>query len=217
VWLYGRPSGRPTFLVVTGIFADASTMDHFPRVFPQFDVLRAHLPGNHSPQLSETSVEAFSAALDDALRQVVSAPLAVLGLSVGALVAMGVRHPQLCGLLLVEPPLRTLETWPLEDPSFMAADAELMGAILGRDFSHLARGLAVPTEVLAGGVSLMPRRSLERMPSLVDDGSRALLAAHPLITLTVADEAGHNVQNQATARFGEALYRLADRLAAASR
>jgi pimeloyl-ACP methyl ester carboxylesterase len=186
-------------------------MGHFPQVFPDLDVLRMHLPGNHSPPLAELSVEAFSRALDEALAQILTTPLAILGLSAGALVAMGVRNPHLRALLLLDPPVRTTDAWPLK--ALMDQDP-LLGALIDRDFSHLIGNLAVPTEVLAGDVPLMPPRRLERPPSILDDVSRDQFIAHPLATLTVVRGAGHLVQEDGPA-FAAAVMRLVERLRSA--
>jgi hypothetical protein len=216
VRLWGRqPVGRPVFLVITGAYARMTVMDHFPRVFPDLDVLRMHLPGNHSPPLAEVSIEAFSRALGEALLQVVAAPLAILGLSAGALVALGVRNPNLSALLLVDPPIRTAESWPLRAPGLLAVDPTLFGALVDRDFSSWIDALTTPTEVMAGGIALLPPRRLERPPSLVDDLTRRQLAANPLVTLTVVEGVGHLVQ-EAGPPFAQAVIRVTERLRAAA-
>jgi pimeloyl-ACP methyl ester carboxylesterase len=217
VWLWGRPTGRPTLLVITGLFADADTMDHIGGLLPEVDVLRAHLPGNHCPRLSAVSVGVFASALSSALQQVVTAPLGILGLSVGALVAMGVRTPNLKGLILIEPPVFTENLWPLAHPELIARDPELMAAVFGvgdggvtepRDYSALVRGLSVPTVVLLGDRPLMPQRPVESMPSLVDEASRDILARQPNVSLSIAPGAGHHVAKQAPSLLAHHVRRL---------
>jgi len=221
IWLWGQSRGLPTLLVVTGAFARATTMDHFQRVFPNLDVLRMHLPGNHCPRLSTTSMEAYAEALNFALQATVSAPLVVFGMSTGALVALGVCAPNLIGLLLIEPPIFTDHLWPLAEGVDGAQDPEFMRAIFGiehgrvrepKDYSALLAGLSVPTQVLLGSAPLLPRRRFERSPSLVDDRSRALLAAHPQVEITVVEGAGHNIPVEAGPVFALALQRLVARL-----
>lgn len=180
IWLWGRITGRPVLLVVTGLFASAETMDHLPALFPDLDVLRTHLPGNHCPKLAVYSVGAFAAALSEALRKTVEAPLAIFGLSVGALVAMGVRHPELVGLLLVEPPVR----------------AETLSSILGQlaepaDYTPLLQSLTVPTHVLVGD-----RPSGPGTPSLMTAASLDALR-RSRASVTVVEGAGHAVQYDA--------------------
>jgi pimeloyl-ACP methyl ester carboxylesterase len=224
IWLWGRASGRPTLLVVTGAFANFTVMDHFERVLPDRDVLRMHLPGNHCPRLTTTSIGAYAAALTDALGQAVSAPLVVLGISAGALVALGVRAPNLRGLLLIEPPIFTENLWPLAEGVDAAKDPDFMRAVFGiedgrvvepRDYSPLVSALAVPAEVLLGGVPLQPRRRFAKSPSLVDEPARATLASSPLVTTTVAAGAGHHIPAEAGEVFVGALQRLLARLDAA--
>ena len=221
IWLWGRITGRPTLLIVSGAFADFAVMDHFQGLLPDLDVLRTHLPGNHGPRLTETSIEAYAAALSDALRQTVRAPLAVMGISVGALVALGLRSPRLVGLLLIEPPIFTEHLWPLAVGVDPAKDPEFMQAIFGiadakvvapRDYSGLLARLTVPAEVLLGDAALMPPRPFEKSPSLVDERARAALRATPFVSTTVAPGAGHHVAAESGEVFVAAVHRLLRRL-----
>ena len=41
VWLWGRDTGKPVVLVITGAFAEFYVYDHLQLALPQFDVLRA--------------------------------------------------------------------------------------------------------------------------------------------------------------------------------
>lgn len=216
VWLWGRARGRPTLLIVTGAFADAGVMDHFARLLPQIDVLRTHLPGNHCPPLSETSIAAYAAALDEALRQAVPGPLAVLGISAGALVALGLRAPNLAGLLLIEPPLFTEDVGALAQGVDAAKDPRFMHAIFGvadgqvvepRDYSPLLDGLAAPAEVLLGDRPAT-QRPQGRLPSLVGERARRALAACPRVTVTTAPGAGHHIAADAGQVFVGGLQRL---------
>ncbi|HZZ70448.1 MAG TPA: alpha/beta hydrolase [Phenylobacterium sp.] len=221
VWLWGELTGRPVLLIVTGAFADPGTLDHTGGVFPAVDVLRTHIPGNHCPNLVTTSVGVHAAALSDALRQAtLETPLGVLGISLGALTALGIRSPRLRRLLLVEPPLFTADTWRLTDSlpaSPGTPEAAFFWEVFGirgrevaepRDYSPLLAGLRVPAEVLLGDVPAMPRRSLETSPSFVGPAARTLLEAHPLVRTTVAPGAGHNVPVQGTMVLYEALVRM---------
>jgi pimeloyl-ACP methyl ester carboxylesterase len=220
IWLWGRASGRPTLLIVTGAFADFGVMEHFAPLLPELDVLRAHLPGNHCPRLGETSIAAFAAALDEALRQAAAGPVAVLGISAGALVALGLRAPNLAGLLLIEPPLFTDGLQPLAEGVDAGKDPGFMRAIFGiadgrvaepKDYSALLDGLAAPAEVLLGDrPSVDPRPG--RLPSLVDGRARAALAGCPRVTVTLAPGAGHHVAAEAGQVFVGGLKRLLARL-----
>jgi hypothetical protein len=131
---------------------------------------------------------------------------------------MGVRHPRLAGLLLVEPPLRTENLWPLAEQ--LSQDPEFLRAVFGivdhqiaepRDYTPLLAGVTAPMEVLLGDSPLMPRRLFERCPSLVDDPSRDALARAG-VTVTIAKDAGHHVAAQAGLTFVAALNRLLARI-----
>ena len=62
LWFWGRDTGRPILLVISGAFAVADFFWKIQELFPAADVLRTHLPGNHCPHLSQTSIRAFATA-----------------------------------------------------------------------------------------------------------------------------------------------------------
>jgi hypothetical protein len=221
VWLWGELTGKPVLLIVTGAFADPGTLDHAGASFPTVDVLRTHLPGNHCPRLAVVSVEAYAAALSEALAQIApDVPLGIVGLSLGALVALGVRAPGLRHLLLVEPPLSTAETWHMAEAvqtESGSPEAALLWALFGirdgevaepRDYTGLLKSLGVPTEVLVGDVPAEPRRPMARAPSFVGPAARALLEGHPLVVTTIAAGAGHNVPVHSPLLLYDALVRM---------
>jgi pimeloyl-ACP methyl ester carboxylesterase len=85
VWMWGRDTGKPIVLLITGAFADFDVYDRLPLVLPQFDVLRTHLPGNHSPVLIDTSIGVMAGAISQAMTaRFGGRPLVILGLSTGA-------------------------------------------------------------------------------------------------------------------------------------
>lgn len=208
IWMWGRDTGRPMCLVITGAFADFDIYTRLQLVLPQFDVLRTHLPGNHCPSLIETSIGVIGAAISQAVTsRFAGRPLVILGVSAGALVAMAVATPGLRALLLVEPFLRTLHVWPFRGmvgEYRSPQQQDFLWKVLGvrddaaeeRDYRHLARDPTVPGHVLLGGVPLMPKRQLAMLPSFVDDEDRATLRAQSLLTVTEVPEAGHNVAAQ---------------------
>ena len=200
----GRNTGRPVLLIINGAFAHNDTMDRAQQVMPEVDVLRAHLPGNHCPPLMTTSLGVFTAAFRQAIEaHLRSRPVVVVGLSTGALVALGLRHPSVRRLVLAEPPLRTGDLWPLlgwreqGPPDRWPLVTSIFGitptTVEPRDYTHLLDELRVPAVVILGSEPLMPPRPFEAMPSLVDEESRALLAAHPRVQLVTAPGAGHHV------------------------
>ncbi|MEW5686180.1 MAG: alpha/beta hydrolase [Pseudomonadota bacterium] len=225
VWFHGRDTGRPVMLLLTGAFAEANVLDHAQPFLPDIDLWRAHLPGNHCPPIEPVSVANFAAAYTEALdTRAPGRPVAAVGLSTGALVVMALRARGLKSMLLVEPPLRSADCWPLfafreQGPANWEALIEPVFGI-GResarptDYAPLLDTLAVPALALAGDIPLQPKRPLDVMPSLVDAESRVLLAAHPRIRLEELPGVGHNVPAQAPERFLNALLRVA-RVAAA--
>src|SRR5258706_3734997 len=108
IWMWGRDTGKPVVLLITGAFAEFHVYDRLQLVLPEFDVLRTHLPGNHCPELIDISVGVMSGAVSQAMgARFAGRALVILGISAGALVAMGVRTPGLAAMMLVEPFLRT--------------------------------------------------------------------------------------------------------------
>jgi pimeloyl-ACP methyl ester carboxylesterase len=212
VELHGRDTGRPVQLVITGAFASSNTLELNQERFPDLDVWRSHLPGNHSPALAATSVGVFAAAISQALRQRLAGRTAsVIGLSVGALVAMALDPSLVDRLLLVEPPLRPDRVWPLLQlrNAMPPGGEDFVWQVFGvaadrtepRDYSALLDRLSRPATVVLGGDALLPERERVGWPSLVDDESRARLAAHPGLEVRVMAGAGHHILKEAWAQF----------------
>jgi pimeloyl-ACP methyl ester carboxylesterase len=203
----GEHNDRPKVLAINGLGAAPDEMSRLGRlVAPHYDGVVGFLPGDRNPALSETSISAFALAFDEVVDKL--GPTVVLGLSVGALVALGMRSRRILAVVAVDPPLMTAKLWPLASDlraglgtHHRAMVENVMGmtdeGFEGRDYSGLLNGLHRPTDVLVGEDPLYPERAISRMPSLVDEPERALLAAHPLVTLHVASNAGHNIPAQA--------------------
>jgi hypothetical protein len=200
-------SDKPVILCITGAWATPEDMTGLPAaVAPDWDALIMRLPGNGTPELSETSVEAWGRAVDDLIAQrLAHRVVMIMGLSIGALVALAARSPQIRRVLAIEPPLSTAKLWPMvgglglmwiQHPErrpvieiiFGVSDAE----IEDRCYHGLFAGGA-PAEVLVGDVPLQPQRSLPRYPSFLDEADRAWLAALPGVTVREAPGAGHNI------------------------
>jgi pimeloyl-ACP methyl ester carboxylesterase len=209
---HGRDTGRPVQLVITGAFASCNTLELNQDRFPELDVWRTHLPGNHSPPLVATSVGVFAAAISQALRQRLARRTAsVIGISVGALVAMALDPELVDRLLLLDPPLRPDRAWPLLQlrGAMPPGGEDFVWQVFGiaadrtepRDYSGLVERVRRPAKLLVGSVPLAPERHLPSWPSLVDEESRRLLAAHPLIDLEVMQGAGHHIPKEAWGQF----------------
>lgn len=226
--LWGEPeaftSGRPLVVAIAGAFAIAKgPLFHLaPHLAPQADVVAGHLPGNHCPTLISASVGIYAAAYSHVIAHALgSRPVIACGASIGGLVALGLRSPQIRRAVVVEPPLVMSKVWALR-PTLRAKlkqspdDKDLRAFVVNvfgvteteaqeRLYTGLLDGLSVPTHVLVGDRPLFPERPFEKLPSLVDEPERALMAAHPLIRLSVAPGAGHNVLQEDAAGFLGAL------------
>ncbi|MGZ6020887.1 MAG: hypothetical protein ACXWKO_19650, partial [Phenylobacterium sp.] len=152
----GRDTGRPVQLVITAAFASEGQLGGNQARFPDLDVWRAHLPGNHCPELVALSVGAFGAAFSSALRIAAPGrPVAAVGVSAGALAALAMDQALLRGLVLVEPPLRPSSVWPFRGMRghWPAGADEFFLNIFGvaadheeeRDYTPLLERLRTPT------------------------------------------------------------------------
>jgi pimeloyl-ACP methyl ester carboxylesterase len=200
------------FLVIRGAFAERDLLHGLPKFVPG-PVRLEHLPGMHSPFLEEDSVEAFAEHFDRSLAG--QSDVTVMGLSVGGLVALAMRHPSIKRLILVDTLLQTGPCWPLtwlrqrvESERQWRWCESLLGLypdrLVQRDYRPLLRGLQVPTTALIASDPLGLPRQAPRMPGLITEEDKRLYRDHPLVSVVNVDS-GHNVPAQATLRFIEAV------------
>lgn len=203
VWFWGRDTGKPILLFIGGIVAPLEFGEPLHAQLPGVDLVRAHIAGLHWRGLREVSFSCLSAGFDSALGQIAGdRPVAVFGHSAGAVVALGMRLPNIRRVIVTEPILRTGDVWPLRAfrQAGWAGWERLLWPLMGvdatrhepRDYTHLLETLATPTLALLGDVPLMPERLLDHQPSLVDDETRRLLAEHPLIEVRTLP-GGHSI------------------------
>jgi pimeloyl-ACP methyl ester carboxylesterase len=200
-------SARPMVLVITGAWAEPDDMIRTPAVVgPAWDAALMRLPGNGTPALSETSIAGWARAVGELTDTALAGrPVVLVGLSVGGLVALGVRSRQVRRVVAVEPPLVMSKLWPMNDGLSQRwrddpADRPFIEAVFGvtasgreeRTWFHLFDG-APPVDVVLGETPLCPERPLARFPSFVDAPERAWLAARPGVSLHIAPGAGHNI------------------------
>lgn len=214
IWLHGSDRGLPLLVLITGLFADEAVWRP-TGLLAHLDYVKANLPGNHCPPIRGTSLSALAAAFDEALRRrFPDRPTVLVGFSVGALVTLAMRVPQVRARILVEPPLRTAALWPVQGWGKAALDPytrDLVHETLGvtragidpRDYTSLFAGLTTPIEVVFGTDPLLPERAVDRLPSFVDEETRQLLRADPRVKTLVAPDCGHNVP----AELGLSLWR----------
>lgn len=212
LWFWGRDTGLPVVVLITGAFAEFDVLDGLSGALDGVDIWRSHLPGNHSPALAATSVGAYAAAFSHALKtRLADRPVVVLGLSVGALVALGVRAPNVQRLVLVEPPVLTAGLWMLRliDEQAPPGNEAFLWNILGigpngyepRDYTGMVRELTTPALVMIGEEPVGVERPFTLQPSMITDAAREALAANPNIEIVMAAGAGHNVPRMALELF----------------
>ena len=105
-WLWGRPEAfsgdRPVVLVIRGTFPERHNLEWLD--LPATTWCFAHLPGFYCPLATTNSIESFIAAFDVAIQtSFAERRLIVLGSSTGALVAAGLRSPQIVARMFIEP------------------------------------------------------------------------------------------------------------------
>jgi hypothetical protein len=196
---------RPALLVVNGSFPPDDLMHELVDGFPGAHVLVANLPGMAGVYWKKTTVAEMTLTLDAAVKRLLPRdPLVVLGISTGNLVALGLRAGNICHRVAVEPFFQTEPLWPFIANSRerlqlqrSAEVSEYMGhffwevfgvaptALENRDYRYLLDRIECPTDVLVGGLPLLPQRDLDEWPSFTSDEDRARLAANPLVSLNV--------------------------------
>lgn len=197
---------RPLLLLIRGAFPIETQFLRLGEHFPHADYAICDLPGMHSPFFAEPSVAAFAAGFDEVLALAFGTRLVnILGLSLGGVVALAMRSPQVRAVIAVDPPLSTAHLWPMRQDLERGAQIspQLRAWIWGlfgvdgakqveRDYAFVLDGQRPPTRVLLASDPLMPEREVTRMPSLVGERDRALYASRPISLLTVMDT-GHNI------------------------
>jgi pimeloyl-ACP methyl ester carboxylesterase len=215
VWLWGEADAfegtKPLIFAVLGAFnIETRWPDVIPEHLQGVSVVTAQLPGNHCPHLLTHSVGVYAAAYGQVLARL-GRPAIVVGNSIGALVAMAMRAPNIRAILALEPPLHTAKLWPLvasfrrklADHPDDARLAEFIWNVFGisaatvedRDYSDLVARVSTPTIVLAGEEPLLPHRDLRILPSLLDDADRQVLRSHPRMQIWQVPGVGHNLVN----------------------
>jgi hypothetical protein len=190
VWLWGKPAAfdgdRPLVLVIRGAMPLRHALEWLQP--SEADIVFAHLPGFHSPVLVASSIGVFIAAFDVVIRQAFAdRSIVVLGVSAGAIVAAGLRAPQLAARVLIEPFFSTAKLKPLAAVvRRLLADANepyrrwvwhvlgiALDAVEDRRYGHLLTP-DLPIYAVVGDVPLS-QPPPAALPSLTDDADRALL------------------------------------------
>lgn len=223
--LWSRPdvvgSRRPLLLAIPGLFTGPDELSRLPDVMQGVaDTAIVRLPGAEAPLLADRSLPAFSRAVGELIDQLFAdRPVILMGVSIGATAALGVRSRHVRRIVAAEPILATEALWPLVQPlrGLLRKQPrkgplhDLYWRLFGvafdrrapRDYRQVLEGLAVPTDVLLAGQPLEPERSISGFPSLVAAAERARLAAMPHVRLHLAPDAGHNIAAAASKQLTE--------------
>jgi hypothetical protein len=222
--------------VVLAIGGSLSPIDDLKALLGRLGILAdaclMRMPGSEAPPLSSLAVADISLAVEELVEAVFPGrPVVLLGASIGAVVALGVRAANVARIVAVEPPLLTAGLWPIvgplrdvlgrtQDPLIHALAFETYGVGLrelpGRNYLPLLEGLDAPTDVILAETPLEPERPVDRFPSLVSEEARRRLAANPRVRLHLAKGAGHNAAGQAPRAVRDVLLEACRRAAASA-
>jgi len=215
IHVVGRLMARadnPAVVAVSGAFPPPDFLHDVVDWFSKLSIVVAPIPGMHGTRTLDFDLARVSRALDEAIQTLLpNRRIVTLGVSAGALVTLGLRHPAIVHQVVVEPFFRTAPLWPVrQDFGAALADAEagwkqaadeIFGVtaegLRDRDYRPLLDGLTVPVDAVLGGVPLEPERRLPHWPSLTSVEDRAALAAHPRVSVHHVADVGHNVMSTA--------------------
>lgn len=191
---------KPSLLAVRGSFPPNEQLLDLQKHFYDANVLIVTLPGMAGAfWANEPSVEGLTRGLERAAAMLLpDTPIVALGISTGNLVSLGLRLPNISRRVALEPFFQTKDLWPFVANSrerlklnpghepmarffweFFGIDAD---RVENRDYRRLLEGITVPTDVIVGGMPLLPARDVEVWPSFTSAEDRTLLAANPLVT-----------------------------------
>jgi pimeloyl-ACP methyl ester carboxylesterase len=210
VWARSSDPSVPLLFVVRGAGRDPQQLADLVADLPGAEIALVHMPGLHSPFFTESSPAAFAVAFDEVLQALGHRSVVVVGVSIGGVVALSMRHPSIKRLILLDTPLSTADLWPVLDGYREAATISPQvagwffgvfgvtpGGVVNRDYRPLLAELTVPAAVLVGGDPLQPERPVDRLPSLVSQSDRsAYSSARAVQTLTIAG-VGHDIPREA--------------------
>jgi hypothetical protein len=203
--------------LVFALPSSLSTPENFAALHERIELLAdmcvMTLPIGAAYDLAAHTVEGLAALVGELLEsRYPDRPVVLLGVSIGAVIALGVRARSLARIVAVEPPLVTEGLWPvlgafgehlravrdpLSDAYISATFGVSQAEVVGRDHRWVLDGLNVPVDAVLAGEPLEPQRAVARHPSLVGEAERRRLAATPGVRLHVVPGTGHNVIGQA--------------------
>lgn len=204
------PGRDPTLLLIRGYGAPQDSFDELLGALGNAPILLGDLPGMWSPPPARATVETFAAAYDEMVAALLPGrPVVALGSSVGALVALGMKSPQIVSRVLIEPFFRVAPLWPLiehlkgqlrpypDDAVRRRYIEDLFGVTPegdgGLEFWSFLDTSAGPLSAIVGNVPLGSPRSLATWPSFSDEETVRRLSDHGA-SVCVVEGAGHNIR-----------------------
>ncbi|WP_304170144.1 alpha/beta fold hydrolase [Phenylobacterium aquaticum] len=216
IWLRARfnrqAPDRPILLIIRGAFARLDDWTILTQVFRQADVVIADLPGFNCPGLSVASVPEFALAFEQAIDSAFSdRKVVVFGMSIGGLVAMSLRNARVAGVIACDPPLTTIDLWPLRamlreyverettTPYMLQWVEKVFGVTaegaVNVDYTGLLDHLPRPTTIIVATEPLEPERPVSSIPGLINAADRKRIFAMTDIGC-FSSKGGHNVALQ---------------------
>lgn len=201
---------KPLIVVLRGIFASEHQYSKLPDLLPEARVLYGDTYGDSGPRMAAPSIGAYCAAYSQAISSL-PGPTVVCGVSLGGVVALGLRCPGLLGVLSLDPPMR-----PGEAPHLIAsltrraitADQELLWNVFGigpageepRDYFPVLDRLTHRAIVFAGGVG-----RTGHLAGVISDDSLERLSRHPMVLAERVPGVGHDISRGGSDRVIRAL------------
>jgi hypothetical protein len=207
---------RPALLAVGGSFPPKTYLHDLADHFRGANVLIVNLPGMVGVPWSAATPAELSRGLAEAVvRLLGDLPIVAFGTSTGNLLSLGLRLPNICRRLAVEPFFQTQDLWPFiansrqrmgkrpDDTSLARYFWDVFGigptSLENRDYRQLLDNIIMPTDVIAGELPLLPEREVDVWPSFTSQADRAALTANPLVSFHQGPAGtGHYVQADRT-------------------
>lgn len=177
-----RETREPVLLFLHGAFRRIDDLTPLAERFS--NIAYGYLPGHLVPELDEPTMATWINAFSDAVG-LFKGPVVAVGESLGGVLAMGMRRT--AGAVAFDPFLRTSHLWPLKLTLQYAEENNLpwlsARAILNSDadFSGFIAERTGYLEVLAGDEPLMPPRTRDTPPSLLDEHDEAVLKRYGVV------------------------------------
>jgi pimeloyl-ACP methyl ester carboxylesterase len=191
---------RPALLAVNGSFRQKDNRHDLIDRFGGASVLVVNLPGMAGTPWANPTIAELTEGLEETVRRLLGdVPIVAFGASTSNLVTLGLRLPNICRRIALEPFFQTRDLWPFlpfsrarmannpDNPALARFFWDVFGIgpdrLENRDYRGLLANITQPTDVIVGGSPLEPERELDFWPSFTSADDRAALRANPLVTL----------------------------------